>query len=496
MLLLGAVLLRRFVLMSLLLLTFHAKTDIYVATTAWQDFSHPDGTGIYLDLIREIFPNETLHFEVTPFAKSKQKFERKDVDIIVGVYPEDIKNKILPNWPIDQEAPVVAFYDSRFTQIKHVSDLQQLTVAWIRGYDFEHFVPHIQKPYLVDSVSTGFKLLTKDRVQAYVDYPYNLNEDRFPHVKGIEIMPHRKIYLAFQNNQRGQILAKQFDQKMAKLHSTGQLKTLFGDYYASAGFEKQAINRTPVALYTDENNLLNIEDVDRHNQHTALFKVTNQLQELLTNHYFTFKPLAPLSTAIKNHPDEIACVLNAVKTQERQQKYLISKPLTMYQGARLYSTKKLADAAYINIVTLMKNNPTLKLGLPKGRQFGDRIDALLAQLNKQQRVESSISEMRTIKQLQKGRFDLLIESPVVFAPFWQDQFPEQKFYKYQLFETPDYTYGHLVCSKNNASAQFINAVDVSLTKQYKTGLFYLAQLQLILNENLNEVARAYHKAFH
>lgn len=486
---------RLFSALSILLILPVLATDtIKVGSANWQDFTSPDGSGIYFELLRKVFPDKDLEFIVTPFAKSKQNFERDTVDIIVGIYREDLANKILPNWSIGKESPLIAFYNKRHTSPTGIDDIGNMHASWIRGYDFEKFIYLAKPPYLVADIDAGFKLLNKNRIQVFVDYPYNYSKEKYPNLGYIEIMPSRKIYVAFQNNIRGKNLAEQFDNKMAELYASGTLKELFGGHYLSADFESNITQKTAVTVITDEHNLLGIKEEYRLDLHSSLYQVANLLSEQLENFNFKYTALQASNAPLENSEGSY-CLLNAVKTPKRESNYLISTPLTMYQGLRLFSQTKLEDPFSIELPQLITANPHLKLGIPENRSFGKAIDSMINKIPITQLTKGSVSELLTIKQFHKKRFELLIESPVVFFPYWNKYHPDTPIHSYRINSAPDYSFGHLICNKSELSSQLINETNNALIKLYQSGLFYKAQRALVVGEDKAMFDKAYRTYF-
>jgi len=474
---------------------FQAFASIRVGADNWEDFTHPDGSGIYFELLKQIYPNETLKFEISPFARVKDTFKKGELDIILGLYPEDISKRIIPSWPLDQESPIVAFYDSRRVKLSHISDIGNLTVSWIRGYEFEKFIPVPKSTYLVNHPSTGFKLIFNKRVEAYIDFPYNLPKESSSYIKKFQLMPARSIYAAFQNNLRGKKLAKQFDIKMAGFMASGRLAKIFGQYYKTAAFDKHVKPKQRVVIHTDDADLLGIQNTKLVKSHSSIYKIATFLDEGLKGFNFSYKQLESAEKNMKENIKDNICLLNAIKTPQREKSYFMSNPITMYQGIRLYSRKKLSDSKTVNLPEIIKNNPNYTLGLSYNRSYGSAVDNLLSQIDKKQIYSSSSSEISSIKQFNRSKFDLLLESPIIFHGYWSQINIDKKVFSYKLEKTKPVILGHLMCNKSPAGRLFIDKVNLTLKELYQTGIFYNAQRALTSDTNKDVFDSSYKQYF-
>lgn len=200
------------------------SSEIKVGAEEWPGYTNQDGSGIYFELLKTIFAESELAFKLTSYHRTIDSFNNDRLDIIVGIYREDVENAIIPKWFIDTEQPVKAFYIPENTKINRASDFSNLSVAWMLGYSFDKFIPKAKDVYEVASLEIGFNLLSKNRVNAFIDYPQNVPEKLSNQLKSYTVLPSRHLYIAFKNNSKGQQLAEHFDKQMAKFHSNGQLK--------------------------------------------------------------------------------------------------------------------------------------------------------------------------------------------------------------------------------------------------------------------------------
>ena len=72
-------------LLSLIILPLSARTESIKVTGAhWKGYIEPHNKGIYVDLIKLIYNDGTVHFDVGSFARAKRMFIQNKSDILVG----------------------------------------------------------------------------------------------------------------------------------------------------------------------------------------------------------------------------------------------------------------------------------------------------------------------------------------------------------------------------------------------------------------------------
>ena len=229
-------------LLSLIILPLSARTESIKVTGAhWKGYIEPNNKGIYVDLIKLIYNDGTVHFDVGSFARAKRMFIQNKSDILVGVYETDLSElngAVLPNYHLDIEYPTIAIYDPKRNKINTINDLKGLVVSWYEEYGYHKYLPKEAIRYPFNDINQAFKLLESGRIDVIIDHSYNLHESEKLIFQTWELTPERPIWLAFQGTNRGKELKKLFDIKMKHLIETGQIEKLFGDGYARANFDK------------------------------------------------------------------------------------------------------------------------------------------------------------------------------------------------------------------------------------------------------------------
>lgn len=230
------------ILISLIILPVSAQTaSIQVSGAKWDGYIEQNDKGIYVDLIKLVYNDGAVNFDIGSFVRAKRMFNAKKSDILVGVFESDLldlNDAVLPKYHLDIEHPTVAIFDQRKNKINNNNHLNGLVVAWYEGYDYQKYLPEKAIKYPVNDLKYAFKLLASGRIDVIIDHSYNIDESDKHIFKTWVLAPERPIWLAFQNTKRGNELKNLFDKRIKYLISTGQIKKIFGDEYERANFDK------------------------------------------------------------------------------------------------------------------------------------------------------------------------------------------------------------------------------------------------------------------
>ena len=63
-----------------------AQQQITVGADDWIDYTAADGSGIYFELLKKVYPDLNINFKIQPLNKSIADFNAQKLDVIVGVY--------------------------------------------------------------------------------------------------------------------------------------------------------------------------------------------------------------------------------------------------------------------------------------------------------------------------------------------------------------------------------------------------------------------------
>jgi len=435
-----------------------------IGASEWEDFTHRDGSGIYLNLIKSIYPDVKLSIKIDSYNRILHQFNENKLDMVIGVYRGHVKKGILPNWYLDTENPIIAIYDPKHTKLENSSDLQSLTSAWIRGYQFERFIPEIDAPYRINSIKDGFKLLENSRIDVLIDYAYNLTGSNNNKYKSLELTPSQHIYVAFQRNKNGKDLAERWDRAMLKLRENGELQRIYGKYYLNSGLSKFNSKKENVIIITQNANLLN--QLNYENRPSIESKVLNLVIDRLNDHQLEPKVLRTYLDIDKYRDIPKACFSNMLKNKAREEHFIFSNPMAMYLGLRLYSNSKLTSQKPIDLLELMSSNPGKQLGISPGQSYGVYLDGQIIKIKPDQIISIPAKTTTSLKALEVGHLSFLLGYPTVIER-GLEQTGAKNIYSYPLAGVKAMTLSHMMCSRTAESMKFISEFNKVISWLYR-----------------------------
>ena len=485
----------RVLFFSLYLISYFSYAQqLKIGAEEWPRFTNANGTGIYFKLLKRIYPKKKFDIRIDSYNRVLNSFHKNEIDIIVGVYREDVQQALIPDWFLDTEYPVTAFYDPTLTKINNVSDIDNKRISWKRGYHFEQFISDLdsKKIYLVNNTETGFELLNKNRVDVFIDYPKNIPNKYQQRFISLEIVPSRHIYLAFQKNKHGELLAKQFDKKMADLRSSGDLAKIFDNEYLHSDLDNFKSNLEHIIVITEDSNLsIQSKNLD---QGSIESKIINLIQAKLENYNIEFKILLSLENINQYSKEEKTCFNDMVKTAERAKNFIFSEPSSLYMGLRLYSKTDLHLSDSIELSSFLAARQNTKIGITRGQNYGSQIEEQLSNINQVQIVSMPVNRYSKYRMFKGGRFDYMLQYPEEITSNWP-QIGGGKLYSYELKNVDKYVLGHMMCSKTNSSENFIRAYNKSLADTIHSGVFFDIQYRIVSKDSQKDFVKYFNDVF-
>ncbi|MFD2164993.1 hypothetical protein ACFSJY_01855 [Thalassotalea euphylliae] len=458
------------VLLMCLFFTHQAISQtLKVGVTEWTGYTNTDGTGVYLSMLRDAFPDYELELQFNSYTRNLHHFNRGDVDMVIGVFREDVENAMFPTWYLDIEYPVTVYFKKASRKIESTSDLEGLVLGWLRGYDFDRYIDVAHKPYLLNSTQRGFNLALKERIDAFIDYEYNLPPAIADELDSYVLLASRKTYVAFKNTPRSKKLIRAYDARMQALRNSGKIEEYFGAEYPHTQFAYFNPSKPQIIVKTRDINLLRKKTIDSSDslESTVLKTVLSQLPDFDVEviKYDTFEQDKAVAQGEEN-----VCFANKVKTAERVQHFTFSEPFTMYPGLRLYLTTPLTleSSEKLHLFDFVEQQ-NATLGIVPGQHYSASLNDTIAKLPKAAIYETTPDVLTQLAQLKKGLYDAKIEYPEVIAKRWP-LISDKPIFSYPLQGASAFTLGHLMCTPSVLTQSFIEAFNrrLALFKNAKT----------------------------
>lgn len=189
------------------------------------------------------------------------------------------------------------------------------------------------------------------------------------------------------------------------------------------------------------------------------------------------------------------CVVNKIKTEDREAKYIFSKPINLFLGRRLYQNTQYEplpeDISKNNIVDvkeLFNYRPNSQLIVSGQISYGNYLDSVLKTYAHENLMirQSSEHDSAIINMIDKGRmeFALLFPQQVYAAGYGLNT------RSYEIAEIPPFVVGHIMCTRNTNTEAFISETDNNLEEQQSKERLLNIHLGFI-NPSDNQVFKNY-----
>lgn len=196
---------------------------------------------------------------------------------------------------------------------------------------------------------------------------------------------------------------------------------------------------------------------------------------------------------------QAVCIVNRIRTPERDEKYLFSLPINFFQTQRLY---QLAENPPINPVFLDEQGavksihavinalPDSTILLPANYSFGHRVDTDLAQVNSHQVIPIANDDyyLSFMRIFTGKRIDFAIIFPVALYRHFGENLPVP-IRKYTIANNPEYVTGHFLCGDTPKTRSFLREVNSNIKKLYSKPEYIRAHTAYLPSHSADEISR-------
>ncbi|AMN77441.1 substrate-binding periplasmic protein [Pseudomonas azotoformans] len=204
---------------------------VMLASEEWNDYTNKDGSGLAWDVLRQVFEPAgiTLQTRSVPYTRSVGLAQRGEVDGWVGSYRDEATGVLYSHWNFDSDHIYALGLAS--TPAPTVATLGNYRLAWVRGYKYEEYLPNVHRFNQIERRDGILPMLQHARADFYIDAlteaKYVLNQADDPSKFTLTHIAELPLYIGFADNERGRALMAVFDQRMAALVKSGELKAIF-----------------------------------------------------------------------------------------------------------------------------------------------------------------------------------------------------------------------------------------------------------------------------
>ncbi|MGV8889788.1 MAG: substrate-binding periplasmic protein [Pseudomonas sp.] len=204
---------------------------IHLASEDWEDYTAADGHGLGWDVLREVFEPAGVKLDIRsePYIRSMGLAQRGEVDACVGSYHDESSDLLYPRWNFDTDHIYALGLASNPAPTPQT--LGNYRLAWVRGYDYQDYLPNIRRYNEIMRRTGILSMLTHDRADFYIDalteVDYVLRRAKDPSQFRRTHIAELPLYLCFAKTPKARTLMALFDQRMDVLVKSGQLKPIF-----------------------------------------------------------------------------------------------------------------------------------------------------------------------------------------------------------------------------------------------------------------------------
>lgn len=204
---------------------------IHLASEDWEDYTAADGHGLGWDVLRRIFEPAGVKLDIRtePYTRSIGLAQRGEVDACVGGYRDEASDLLYPRWNYDTDHIYALGLSSN--PAPTTETLGNYRLAWVRGYDFQNYLPNISRYNEVVRRTGILSMLVHNRVDYYIDalteIDYIVRRAKDPSQFRRTHIAELPLYLCFANTPDARKLMALYDQRMELLVKTGELKPIF-----------------------------------------------------------------------------------------------------------------------------------------------------------------------------------------------------------------------------------------------------------------------------
>lgn len=215
---------------------------LLMVSEEWGDYTNADGTGLAWDILRKVF--EPAGYKVSirtePYTRAVGLVQRGEADLWVGGYKNETPS-LYPRWNLDTDHVYALGLSSRPSP--DINLLGQYKLAWVRGYEYQHYLPSIRRYTEVQRRAGILSMLDIGRVDYYIDALNEIQSLLRDSPRGsaykVTHIIELPLYVAFADSPKGRRLRDVFDARMDELVPSGQLRALFAKWQQPYPFEGQ-----------------------------------------------------------------------------------------------------------------------------------------------------------------------------------------------------------------------------------------------------------------
>jgi len=220
----------------------HAKEDqalnsIQIVTPFWENFTNKDGTGLYFEIVREVYEPAGIRmkFRIVPWKRAKKLIYGAKADALLGEYRE--AEFLMPRYPLYVEKTDAVYKKDALPGWEGPKSFVGKRLIWLRGYDYhETLAEELDIKQIkwdeVDTHAQAWGMIDEGRADFYMDAAVDIQQyirknavktDQYE----IRNVYTNNVYMEFAKTPRSGELIKIYDQRIPELLKNGRLKQIY-----------------------------------------------------------------------------------------------------------------------------------------------------------------------------------------------------------------------------------------------------------------------------
>lgn len=217
--------------------------QVRLVSEEWEDYTRADGSGLAWDVMRKIFEpaGVSVITRTEPYVRSVGLVQKGEADAWVGSYQQEAE-ALYPRWHYDTDHIYALALASK--AVPAYSTVGNYRLAWVRGYEFQHYLPGITRYNEVQRRTGILSMLEHDRADYYIDalteIDVILKQAAEPGRYRRTHLAELPLYLGFADTPRGRALRALYDKRMDELVPGGQLREIYKQWQQPYPFDTPA----------------------------------------------------------------------------------------------------------------------------------------------------------------------------------------------------------------------------------------------------------------
>ncbi len=214
--------------------------SIKIVTPEWEDCTYKDGTGLFFEIVRNVYEPEgiRMEYEFVPWKRAVYIVEeKKEADAYLSRMKD--RDRLAPDYPLWVEYAAAVFRKDNIAEWKGIATLSGKTAVWIRGYDY-HTEKRIADVKLkkwdeIDKSEQAWGLIEKGRYDFYIDALIDIEQyirknKVNTEIYGIGIIWGEPSYMIFAKTLKSEKLIEIYNRRIIELFKSGELKKIFNKW--------------------------------------------------------------------------------------------------------------------------------------------------------------------------------------------------------------------------------------------------------------------------